>query len=224
MTTLVGPGNIMDKTTPDDFDWTVDIDELVAATKQEMEEREARGPTAAPLITGFRFVPKILPPGVQCLWVKYHQADPTREGEAYTQAYVHNQLVKLDEPTRGRFYVPKVFDYAEAWIEDCPWSFIIMEFVTGTPLTEVRKRVVRSASYTRALENTSKNMGPFKDRVVDALCFLLSLEPPPDTTPGPVNGGQIQSFVFGMVDTLAPCEFDSLDELSDWVNEENPKV
>lgn len=65
---------------------------------------------------------------------------------------------------------------------------------------------------------------PFKDRIADALCFLLPLKPLPETAPGPVNGGRIQNFVFGRDDFLAPRDFDTLEELEGWINEENEKV
>ncbi|ROW04835.1 hypothetical protein VMCG_04801 [Cytospora schulzeri] len=209
----------MDSTFTDNSTWEVDIDVLTAAAEDEIEQSRKR--PFYENIKGFRFTPKVLPPGVECLWVKYRDGEPTLQTEAFTQDYVHSELAKLDRPVKGGLYIPKVFGYAEIEMEGCNCSFIIMEFVTGTPISRITRDIRRSKDSDD--QEKEDRMRPFKDRVVDALCFLLSLEPPVDAAPGPVNGGHIQSFVFGRDESYAPRVFNSLEDLHEWVNHENEK-
>lgn len=210
----------MDSTSTFEPEWAADIDELTAAVKQEIEICSKR--YFYENIRGFRFVPKVLPPGVDCLWVKYKDEGPTLEAEACTQEYVYGELSKWDEPARKGLHVPKVFDYAEIRIDDFTYSFIIMEFVTGTPISHITSAIEVSGDIDSLAKEDRIHL--FEDRVVDALCFLLSLEPPSDAGPGPVGGGRIQSFVFGRENSYAPRAFDTLGDLEAWVNEENEKV
>lgn len=205
---------------PNESTWEVDIEELIAATKDYEDLCSRRH--FYENIRGFPFTPKVLPPGVTRLWVKSHAGGPTLRGEAYTQDYVHNEISKRGPPTSEHFYVPKVFDYAEFWIGDMIYSCIVMEFVTGTPISSIMKPTLWSREMSE--EAKSEIVNPFKDRVAQALCFFLSLEPLPDTAPGPVNGGRIQNFVFGRDNSDAPQDFDTLEQLQDWINEENEKV
>ncbi|KUI70566.1 hypothetical protein VM1G_06546 [Cytospora mali] len=209
----------MDTTSTGKSIWKVDIAELTAAAKLEYEEAKKR-----PFYqrnSGFRFSPKVLPPGVDCLWVKYKVDEPTLSAEARTQKYVHSKLAK---PGWAGLHIPRVFDYAEINIKggEWPtWSFIMMEFVTGTPVTRIFNNIKGSGD--KSSEVKKAQICLVKDRVVDALCFLLSLKPPPGASPGPVDGGLIQSFIFGRDDSYAPREFVSLKDLENWVNLENRK-
>ncbi|KAL1865050.1 hypothetical protein Daus18300_007397 [Diaporthe australafricana] len=203
----------------DESTWKVDIEELIAATREWGKLCKSR-----PFfrnIRGFPFNPKVLPPGVTGLWVKPQCAWPSLRGEADTHVYIHDQLSKTESPTRDGLYVAKVFEYVELDLDDWSYTFIVMEFVTGTPISSIMKPTL----WSREMSDSEKEVKvrPFKDRVVHALCFLLSLEPLPDTAPGPVNGGHIQNFVFGRDDSWAESIFDSVEELQDWINEENEK-
>ncbi|KAK7733967.1 hypothetical protein SLS53_007961 [Cytospora paraplurivora] len=209
----------MDSTSTLEPEWTVDINELTAAVKKEIEICSKR--YFYENIRGFRFVPKVLPPGIDCLWVKYKDEGPTLEAEACTQHYVYGELTKRDEPGRKGLHVPKVFDYAEIRINDFTYSFIIMEFIKGTPVSHITSDIEVSGDIDSQTKEGRIHL--FEDRVVDALCFLLSLEPPSDARPGPVGGGRIQSFVFGRENSYAPRAFDTLGDLEEWVNEENEK-
>ncbi|KAG8165514.1 hypothetical protein KVR01_004066 [Diaporthe batatas] len=97
-----------------------------------------------------------------------------------------------------------------------------MEFATGTPLSTIMRPTLRSKDLSESAKN--EVLRPYKDKVARFLSFLLSLEPPPDTAPAPVNGGRIQNFVFGRDNHDAPCIFDTLEQLQDWVNRENEKM
>lgn len=205
---------------PNESTWEVDVEELIAATKDYKDLCNSR--PYYENIRGFPFTPKDLPPGVTRLWVKSHAGEPTLRGEADTQDYVHNEITKRGPPTSEHFYVPEVYRYEEFWIGDMIYSCILMEFVTGTPISSIMKPTLWSREISE--EAKSEIVRPFKDRVAQALCFLLSFDPLPDTAPAPVNGGRIQNFVFGRDDPDAPHDFDTLKQLQDWINEENEKV
>lgn len=200
--------------------WRVNVEELIAATKAYEDLCNTR-----PLwenIRGFPFTPKVLPPGVTRLWVKSHAGEPTLRAEADTQDYVRTEIIKQGPPTSEKIYVPKVFDYAEWEIDGIPYSAIVMEFVTGTPISSIMKPTL----WSRDISESAKDeiFRPFKDRVVQALCFFLSLEPAADTAPAPVNGGRIKHFVFGRDDSDGPFDFDTLEQLQEWINEESEQV
>lgn len=167
-------------------------------------------------------MPKALPPGVTRLWVKSHAGEPTLRGEADTQDYVHAEIFKRGPVISEHIYVPKVFGYVEFEIEGFPYSAIVMEFVTGTPISNIMKPTLWSRDISESAKN--ETVRPFKDRVVQALCFFLSLEPAPDTAPAPVNGGRIKNYVFGRDDCNGPFDFDTLEQLQEWVNVESEKV
>ncbi|KAK2597566.1 hypothetical protein N8I77_012345 [Diaporthe amygdali] len=204
---------------PSECVWEVDIEELIAATKDYQDLCNSRH--FYENIRGFPFTPKVLPPGVTRLWVKPHVGGPTLRAEADTQDYVRTEITKRGPPTSEGLYVPKVFDYAEFEIEGMIHSCIVMEFVTGTPISSIMKPTL----WSRDMSESAKNeiVRPFKDRVAHALCFLLSLEPLPDTAPAPVNGGRIKNFVFGRDNCDGPCDFDTLEQLQEWINQENEK-
>lgn len=209
---------------PEETTWRVDIEELIAATTAY--EDLCRSRMYWENIRGFPFTPKVLPPGVTGLWVKSHEGGPTLRGEADTQDYIHTEIIKQGPPTSENIYVPKVFYYAEWEIEEGPYnvphSAIVMEFVTGTPLSSIMKPTL----YSRDISDSAKDeiYRPFKDRVAQALCFFLSLEPTADTAPAPVNGGRLKNYVFGRDDCDGPFDFDTLEQLEEWINEESDKV
>lgn len=205
---------------PAESTWQVNIEELIAATKAYGDLCRSRPYWEN--IRGFPFTPKALPPGVTRLWVKSHAGGPTLRGETDTQHYVRTEIIKQGVPTSQKLYVPKVFDYAEFEIEGIPYSAIVMEFVTGTPISSIMNPTL----FSRDIPESAKNekVRPFKDRVVEALCFFLSLEPAANTAPAPVNGGRIKNYVFGRDNCDGPFDFDTLEELQEWVNEESEKV
>ncbi|KAF4430715.1 hypothetical protein CFRS1_v009542 [Colletotrichum fructicola] len=67
-------------------------------------------------------------------------------------------------------------------------------------------------------EEIAEKEAPFKNRVADAISFLLSFPPPSDVSPGPVGGGLIKNWAFGKDDSDAPREFANLEELNEFVN------
>lgn len=205
---------------PKESTWQADMEELIAAARAYMDL--CNGRDYHENVGGFPFTPKICPPGVSRLWVKVHAGGPTLRGECDTQEYVHNEITKRDWPTGHEVYVPKVYAYAEFDMEEFPHSCILMEFVTGTPLSTI----MESTLWSRDLSEPAKKevLRPYKDRVAHFLSFLLSLEPPPDAAPAPVNGGRMKNFVFGRDDSDGPCIFETLEQLQDWVNQENEKV
>lgn len=89
-------------------------------------------------------------------------------------------------------YVPKVFDYAEWEIDGFPYSAIIMEFITGTSISSIMQPTLWSRDTSESAKD--EIFRPFKDRIAQALCFFLSLEPAADTAPAPVNGGRLKNF------------------------------
>lgn len=208
------------ESSPEESTWQVNIEELITAIKAY--EALCRSRLYWENIRGFPFMPKALPPGVTRLWVKSHAGEPTLRGESDTQDYVRTEIIKQGPLTSKDMYVPKVFDYAEFEMEGIPYSAIIMEFIIGTPISSI----MNSTLWSRDITESEKNeiVRPFKDRVVQALCFFLSLEPAADTAPAPVNGGRIKNYVFGRDDCEGPFDFDTLEQLQEWINEESEKV
>lgn len=211
----------MDTNTQEEPEWSVDIDELTIALQEHLEEWKDKH--FWEWVGGFPFTPKVPPPGVESLWVKFRYGVPTLEGEFETGDYAYYELAKRDEATRKSLRIPYIYKYVEIYLNDEHYSLIIMERVIGTPLDDVIRPTQRLYLDLDEDEMEEK-LQPFKDRVVDALCFLLSIEPPPDAVPGPVGGGYMRSFVFGPEDSCAPRPFDSLQDFQDWVNTENEKV
>lgn len=160
----------MDILLTDEPIWEVDIEELIAATRQYRDLCNSRH--FYENIRGFPFTPKVLPPGVTRLWVKPHVAEPTLGAEADTQDYVHTEITKRGPPTSEGLYAPKVFDYAEFEIEGMDYSCIIMEFVTGTPISSIMKPTLRSRDMSESAK--AEIVRPFKDRVADALLKCVS--------------------------------------------------
>lgn len=98
---------------------------------------------------------------------------------------------------------------------------IVIEFVPGVQVSHTVKELKQFEDITA--EEEENKIALFKDRVVDAICFSLSLQPPRETSPGPVGGGLIAHFIFGRDDPDAPREFDDLEDLQNYVDEENKK-
>lgn len=120
--------------------------------------------------------------------MKYGHASQALRSEARTQAYVFAELSRMNPKTRGRIRVPQVHCFFEAEIDGNELGFIVMEYVTGTA---VRKIVNEHQSVVDGYHVDNEKTKPFKDWFVDAICLLLTLQPPPGTTPGPVGGGRI---------------------------------
>lgn len=111
-------------------------------------------------IRGFSFTPKVLPPGVTRLWIEPQAGAPTLRAEADTQDYVRTEIIKRGPPTSEGLYVPKVFDYADFEIEGIIYSCIVMEFVTGTPISSIMKPTLWSRDISESANN--EIVRPFK--------------------------------------------------------------
>ncbi|KAI3393163.1 hypothetical protein diail_4688 [Diaporthe ilicicola] len=197
----------------------VNVEELIIATRQYEELRKTRPFYMNTCIRGLPFNPEILPAGATGLWVKHHhggldlRGKPTRKTTYTTSCPNRNAQLNMVCTFRS---------IRLCGIPGLPYSCVVMEFVTGTPTSSIMKPTL----WPREISESDKEetIRPFKERAVDALCFPLSLEPHPDTAPGPVNGGRMKNFVFGWDDSDAPCDVDTLEELQEWINEENEKV
>ncbi|KAI1174321.1 hypothetical protein F4777DRAFT_554640 [Nemania sp. FL0916] len=197
--------------------WRPTRDEVIKGMEREKEAALTR-----PLwenFRGFRLDPPATisaPP----VWVKFADSPESLLGEMNTQRHVHAELMDADEDTRARFHVPEPYDFFEADIDGWPHGMLVMEYLPGTSIRELIMPLRWSG-----VEAADDRITSLKDRVIDAVCFLLSVRAPPDTitAPGPVGGGHILNRVFGMDDPLAPQEFDSLEELQTYINEGNEK-
>ncbi|WQF81028.1 Putative aminoglycoside phosphotransferase, protein kinase-like domain superfamily [Colletotrichum destructivum] len=225
-----------------DATWKPDRDDIISATAKDLLERSQR--PFYENLRGFRFSPKDVPDDV-FVWVKHSLGGEPLRCEANTQYFVHSEISKMDDATRRMYRAPKVFDFFEAEIDELPYGILVMESVTGVPVsgvmrdirrqnTEQRERGIglvegsasddslqqhqeqehqqerhnKMASETqqRGQETTENPLAqphnkedeqkrildgellPLKNRVADAICFLLSLPKPPDTRPGLVSG------------------------------------
>ncbi|KAJ0148239.1 hypothetical protein CTA2_712 [Colletotrichum tanaceti] len=118
-----------------------------------------------------------------------------------------------------------------------------MEYVTGVPVSRVLRDIRKqhadqrergaglmegpasddSLPHHQGQEHQKRildgELSPLKNRVADAVCFLLSIPKPPDTRPGPVGGGRIKHWTFGRDESDAPYEFSDVEHLETYVNE-----
>ena len=196
--------------------WEPSEEEIVAATAEEV--RKAGKRHFYENIRGFSHPPVAGKSGL--VWIKYGYDTERLRCEANNQAFVHGELESCEEKTRKEFRVPRVFDFFEAEIDGLPYGMIVMEFVEGVPISKLTAQL-RQAD---GLADKEKKIAVLKQRVADAICFLLSLQAPPDVVPGPVGGGRIVHFIFGRDEPEAPREFEDLEELQAYINTENKKV
>ncbi|KAI8274787.1 hypothetical protein K4K60_009233 [Colletotrichum sp. SAR11_57] len=144
----------------------------------------------------------------------------------------------MDEGARQRFHVPRVFDFIDTELDVklhgfknprlLPYGIIVMEYVTGTSVAQISSDIrpdpliahaeQSSGKTESSAEEIAEKEAPFKNRVADAISFLLSFPPPSDVSPGPVGGGLIKNWAFGKDDSDAPREFANLEELNEFVN------
>lgn len=132
-----------------------------------------------------------------------------------TQEYVHAELMKADDETKARLLVPAPFGFIEADIKGITYGLIVMEYLPGKSIRELIWPL-RMAN----VRESDKRITSLKDRVIYAVCFLLSLALPPGTAPGPVGGGRMKNYAFGTDDPEAPCQFHSLGNLQTYINDE----
>ncbi|KAI0193797.1 hypothetical protein F4808DRAFT_355323 [Astrocystis sublimbata] len=194
--------------------WLPTKEEIVQATAHEIELSHDR--LYGQSVRGIRLdAPSASAPPV---WVKFTSSPEFLFTEMKTQQYVHSEWVKADQDVKARLLVPEVFDYIEADIDDDTYGFIVMEYLPGK---SIRELVVpfRLADVPESDERITS----LKDRVIEAVCFLLSLAPPPETAPGPVGGGRMKSHAFGRDDPEAHCKFDSVEDLQMYFNDEIEK-
>jgi len=197
---------------------TFSDDQLVTLAKQhDQEGREVRNKTrnSGWENTGFP-IPEDGPP---VAWVKYGNNTQNLIEEATTQEYIYDTLRKRPDLSKI-IRVPQVYRVIVQQHDDdddkpinyrLPWVLIVMEYVPGQTV-EKRLQGATSASQRYVLW----------DRVVRALGALLTLEPPePTPPPGPVDGGRIEHLIFGdyFEYEYAPEDYDSVEELQDYINE-----
>ncbi|KAI0966037.1 hypothetical protein F4678DRAFT_451139 [Xylaria arbuscula] len=132
-----------------------------------------------------------------------------------TQQYVHAEWMKADEETKARLLVPEVFDYIEGEIDNHLYGFIVMEYLPGTSIRELLGPLRQAR-----VPESDESITSLKDRVIEAVCFLLSLTPPPETPPGPVGGGRMKNRAFGTDELEAPRQFESSEDLQTYINDE----
>ncbi|KAI8242751.1 hypothetical protein K4K55_009776 [Colletotrichum sp. SAR 10_96] len=128
-----------------------------------------------------------------------------------------------------------------------PYGIIVMEYVTGTSVAQISSDIrpdpliagqahgqetpglsasppqeqqaeQSSGKPELSAEEIAEKEAPFKNRVADAISFLLAFPPPSDVSPGPVGGGLTKNWAFGKDDSDAPREFANLEELNEFVN------
>ncbi|KAI1300825.1 hypothetical protein F5Y03DRAFT_363697 [Xylaria venustula] len=196
--------------------WLPTEDEVIEATVRKIQL--CRDTPSLPNLRGFRLdAPSDSSPPV---WVKYTSQPEFLFTEMKTQQYVHAEWMKADEETKARLLVPEVFDYFEDELDNGPWGsltygFIVMEYLPGISI----RNLIRPLRRDRVPESDER-ITSLKDRVVEAVCFLLSLSPPPETAPGPVGGGRMKCRAFGTDDLEAPRQFESSEDLQTYINDE----
>ncbi|KAF9878684.1 hypothetical protein CkaCkLH20_03584 [Colletotrichum karsti] len=164
-----------------DPNWRPNHDEVVSAALHNIAECAKR--PYYHNIRGFRFSPKDLPDDVY-VWVKYGNTPEGLRCEANTQYYVHDELLKMGDEARQRFYVPKVFDYFETELdvtlylikESCRLSYgiIVMEYVTGTAISQI----LQDLEFEYAEPNGQTNGGQTQSEDADPTDTLESMPTP----------------------------------------------
>lgn len=142
-------------------------------------------------IRGFHHVPTQSPPPGHSngVWVKYACSGEQLRCEASTQAFVHTQLAKSDEKTRRSIYVPEVFDFVQGEIEGIPYGIIVMEYVTGVPVSHIVRCIKRLEDEEPVV--IAEKVEASEERVADVICFLLASRPSsPETAPASWAGGR----------------------------------
>lgn len=171
--------------------------------------------------TGFQFTNGRMPPGEDCIWIKFHSEVSRMELQSKTQAWAHECLTK-DADANARFHVPAVYDFFETTINGLDYGIIVMEFAKGVTIDDTYGKILWSSSMSQ--EEKENKICLYKDRVIEAICLLYSLTPPADTAPGPYGGGIATNLVWGHEEPEAPREYESVQDLQDWINSENERV
>ncbi|KAF4818303.1 hypothetical protein CGCSCA5_v005396 [Colletotrichum siamense] len=119
-----------------------------------------------------------------------------------------------EDPTRtessAELATSETHDKSQAYGQETPG-------LSASPPQE--QRAEQSSGKTElSAEEIAEKEAPFKNRVADAISFLLSFPSPSDVSPGPVGGGLIKNWAFGKDDSDAPREFANLEELNEFVN------
>ncbi|KAL1856261.1 hypothetical protein Daus18300_010833 [Diaporthe australafricana] len=200
-------------------DWKPVRDEIIAALADELNSQ--RHKYDFQVLRGFQFTHGHLPPGVDCLWIKYDFHVPRLQWQANTQTWAHEQITK-DENADARFHVPGVYDFFEAEIDGFDYGLIVMELAKGVLLSDVEYNIKKSSNMSR--DEKQNKICLFKDSVVEAICLLYSLTPPEDTAPGPYGGGLVTNLVWGREDSNSPREYESVEDLQNWINAENDRT
>lgn len=199
--------------------WKPVRDEIIAALANELSSQ--RHKFQFQVVRGFQFTNGHLPPGADCLWIKYDFDVPRMQWQANTQAWAHEQIAK-DENANARFHVPRVYDCFEAAINELDYGLIVMEFAKGVSVSEIEFNITKSDNMSQ--EEKQNKLCMFKDRVVEAICLLYSFTPPEDAAPGPHGGGRITNLVWGREVSESPREYESVEDLQNWINAENDRV
>lgn len=200
-----------------------DRNKIIEATTAEVLKAQKR--PFHENIRGFRFVDPDSPDDT-CYWVKFAPHSRLLRGEADTQAYVRAELAKMDHKTRQMIHVPEVFGFIEAEIDGLSYGMIVMEYVTTVPISRIVRdlRPAERVGDSLIATGNEEKVAAFKARAVEFICILLSICPPPDTSPGPVGGGRINHFVFGEEYCEAPQDFLNLEELEAYINQSSDEV
>lgn len=199
--------------------WKPVNDEIIAALTDELNSQ--RHKNQFQVVRGFQFTNGHLPPGADCVWIKYDFDVPRLQRQANTQAWAHEQIAK-DDNANARFHVPRVYDCFEAAINGLDYGLIVMEFAQGVSVSEIEFNITKSRNMSR--EEKKNKLCMFKNRVIEAICLLYSLTPPEDTAPGPHGGGLITNLVWGREDSESSREYESAEDLQNWINAENDRV
>lgn len=202
--------------------WKPDRDEIITAFADYLDSFEQRSVLDRfRMLKGFQFTNGHLPPGANRIWVKYSFDVPRMQWQANTQAWAHECITK-DENANAKFHVPRVYDSFEARVNELDYGLIVMEFTKGVSIDNIERQIVKSSNMSE--EEKQNKIGLYKDRVVEAICFLYSLTPPEDMAPGPYGGGCVTNFVWGKEEPESPRAYESVEDLQNWINLENERV
>ncbi|KAJ0109344.1 hypothetical protein J7T55_000269 [Diaporthe amygdali] len=147
------------------------------------------------VMRGFKLTNGHLPAGADCVWIKYDFDVPRLQWQANTQAWAYEQIAK-DDNANARFHIPRVCDFFEARINGLDYGLIVMEFVEGVTVSDIEFNI------------TSSNIS--QEEKQNKLC--------------PYGGGLITNLVWGREDSNSPQEYESVEDLQNWINAENDRT
>lgn len=131
-------------------------------------------------------------------FVKYSPKKLNIKEEMRNQTFAFEELEKLQPHERNGIRIPQIYRV----IEKDEIIYIVMEYVAGTTLTDLR-----------ANDSLASEQQKWYDQIAKAIALFLAFDIPDQSPPGPVRGGIIKHPLFK--DTVASLKYESVKHLQE---------